>query len=447
MENFRMKIKIQIRVQKKQNQRQILGLLLLWFFIGISQADNVKRLGLESPQSISNLREALDLALQSSPAIKSAKHSHEAIINHSSQLQAFHNPEIEIEFDNLGSTHYSNNDEGIQTTIKLGKKFTPPLLYSKIATQAKINTFISYLQLKLTLQKVLRQVRQNYLELWAAKQNLKLQQENAKLSEEAHRIARERVLQGDLPSVDSLRTEIKRVEALMNFEESTHILDFSQSELEALWGAHVRVNLDELKAPERPAFNEPTTIDWTSKLEESPTWKLVETLVKQSENKVKIERSHRIPEFTLSGGIKTLQNEEGRTIMASVSLPLPLLNWNNSAVAAALSEEKAQDFNAQQEYLAQKQRLKHMLKRFELSRERFQRSENQLLPATRIALESTLKGYEVGKYSGESVLQAKLDWLNSEQSFIENTKQYYESYYDLLELTETLKEIKGIDNE
>ena len=167
----------------------------------------------------------------------------------------------------------------------------------------------------------------------------------------------------------------------------------------------------------------------------APSWNAPLVRAKKQEKRLQLEKALRLAGLEISAGVKKHQKTDGHAWTGSVSLPLPLLNWNRSGIAAAKNQWEAEKFTTEAIHLELLQTLREFHTQAQLWEKRYRISKNRLLPAGRQAHDAALQGYEAGKYTGQLLLDAQKDWLETEKEFLNITRKYHKAVIQLSHLT------------
>ena len=192
--------------------------------------------------------------------------------------------------------------------------------------------------------------------------------------------------------------------------------------MKALWGEALRPfgevmgegsgGVDAL--PEVPALE---TLQ--QRLEQAPALLRARQALAQSRATAELERARRLPDPTLSLGVKRATEVGRNQLVVGVSVPLPLLDSNRGNQLQALRlADRAED-----ELQATRIQLQTQL--FE-AREQLQASSQQarllageVLPTARTAYELAARGFALGKFSYLDVLDAQRTWSEARRQYLE----------------------------
>ena len=124
---------------------------------------------------------------------------------------------------------------------------------------------------------------------------------------------------------------------------------------------------------------------------------------------VSLERARRIPDVTISAGVKrvTTGGVPDNKAVVGVSIPIPLFNTNKGALLEATHKAARANADLDRERTRLRLDLTQAYANFEAAAQEAQRLKADILPAARLALDAMSRGYGSGKFSFLDVLDAQ----------------------------------------
>jgi cobalt-zinc-cadmium efflux system outer membrane protein len=151
---------------------------------------------------------------------------------------------------------------------------------------------------------------------------------------------------------------------------------------------------------------------------------------------IEIERAAAIPDITVSAGFRRFEETGDGAIVAGIAVPLPLFDRNRDAVRASEIRAQAGRFNQNTVEARLRARQRGAVAAVESARQHLEILETTALPSARSAYESSVEGYEAGKFDLTTTFDAR-NALTEAQRSVLNAK------YKLRVETALLKSLVG----
>ena len=258
---------------------------------------------------------------------------------------------------------------------------------------------------------VLAEVSRQFVHVASDQEQLKLTQLATQLAQRTVAEVRRRVQAAKSPTVELHRAHIVLARAEVEEEHAEHELVTSRVKLAALWGASQAdfglVVGDLFKLPEDqqyPALRQ--------QLAETPDLQRFATESRQRDADLRVAESKQRNHFTVSAGVRRLQEDGDTALVAGFSLPL----FGARAAQPAIAEARALRAGIEGEAAAA--RLKAETRLFELVQERrhsiteAEMLRDKVLPQMEEALKQTEYAWQRGRYS-------TLEWVDAQRERVE----------------------------
>ena len=258
-------------------------------------------------------------------------------------------------------------------------------------------------------------VRLAFFGLLVAQQREVLAGQTLDIARSAREAASKRVAAGKAAPLEANRASVAESSAELEQAQAQAAKRVARQQLQALIGGGGPVfgdaqgQLDAL--PPVPDIG-----SLQSRLEQSPSIQQARFTVEQSRATADLERAKRIPDPTVSLGMKRAQ-ETGNQLVVGVSIPLPVLDTNRGNQLQALRFAD----QAEERLLATRLELQSQLyaarETLEASRKQAVQLSERVLPTAQIAYEAASKGFALGKFG-------YLDVLDAQRSLFDVRSQY-----------------------
>eukprot|EP01137_Pigoraptor_chileana_P012160 Opistho-2@64196 len=342
------------------------------------------------------------------------------------------NPTINADVENVIGTGPARGLSGAETTIgfalplELGGKRPARIAVADAKTaRARVDAVTANADLKL-------QVTQSYIEAVAAERRLIVAQAQVGVTAENLRIARDRVLVGANSPIDEQRAALLAVNAEAELERARSSVAASRTMLGQFVGTDLPGMLDqawfETVETVRAGPATPPNADGTLALAAAGAD------VVTAEAQLRLARSQRIPDLTLSAGTRRQQATGDVAMLFSVSVPLPIFNNGRAAVDQATA-------------LRNQSEARRRLARFDAERAitavrgehdraaASVRASGPVLAAAQEAARIARIGYGEGKFDQLVLLEAEQALLDARTAAIDARTQYHDAEARLARLT------------
>lgn len=298
---------------------------------GIPAADAQTAAPANAP--VLTLADALDLAGSASPNIDAADAGVRAASAARRVAGLRPNPSLNADIENVGGSRAYNDIEAPKQTVSVGvpvelggKRSARIALADAQGNRAQIERVAAGADLRLA-------VTQAYVEAVAADRRLATARDQASIAAEGLRAAHVRVLAGRASPLEEQRAEVLRISADAAVDRAVRLADLARVNLGRRIGRPVTGGLDQSWFDRVDGYG-PARLDADSNLAVA-TARADE---KAAEAQLRLARSQRLPDVTLSAGVRRLPINNDMAAVFGVSVPLPLFNSGASSVAQAGAE-------------------------------------------------------------------------------------------------------------
>lgn len=317
--------------------RIIAALLAVSSCASIAQAQSIDPALAGPPFTLS---QALELAGASSPTLEAASAGIRSAEAARTVAGLRPNPSIVTQTENVaGSGQYrgvrsAETTAGLELPIEFGGKRSARVAVADARGQrAAIMAAMAAADLRLV-------VTQAYVEAVAAERRLLTARAQAGLAAEALRAARIRVQAGRASPMEEQRADVVRINAEAAVERAMRTLEVARGNLARRIGQPIAGALDLAWFDQVPAAYGPAQpIDPGGTLAMAAAQADVAT----ADAQVRLARSQRIPNITLSASARRLAATNDTAVVFGVSIPFPVFNNGSAAIAQARAERDQSD--------------------------------------------------------------------------------------------------------
>jgi cobalt-zinc-cadmium efflux system outer membrane protein len=376
------------------------------------ESDPSNRLTLENLPDQLTLEDALALTLMYNPELQ--MYSTEIQIQEARALQSslFPNPEIEGEIEEFGGTGPRKGFSSAETTIKVSQIFE---LGGKRKKRTSIGLFEKKLaQWDLERKKldVITKTKIAFIDLILLQEKLALSEHLIQLAKEVHSTIEEKVNAGKVSPLEGKKANIALSFSQLEMGKIHRDILVAKQYLSSLWGdlkVKVQGVVGDLKVTHPKALEH--NFD---QAKENPDLARLNTEMLRSQAIFQLEQANRIPNLTISAGVKHFEETSDQAYLVGLSFPLPLFDRNQGNYSASLYEDK----KAKESSFLEKNRI-----------------ENELL---RLHQEADFTFTEITTLEKNILPNAEESFTDSKEAYLQGKRDYL----DLLDAQRTLFEVK-----
>lgn len=373
----------------------------------VSTAGNARPV---EPNGTLSLAAALDLAYSANPDIAVARREIQAMEGAILQAQTLRNPEITTFIEDTKQDTRTRTFQ-LSQPFELGGKRAARISASQRGYDAAV------LELQVKQAEVRAAAITAFYNVVTAQERFRLAQATAELAKRATEIASKRVLAGKVSPVEETRARVAESGVRVELAQATSELQTSRRRLSAMWGNPIArfdsaVNQFEI-LPTLPGPDE-----LKQGLSRAPLIRRARMEVDRRQALTRVELSRRVPDLTVSLGVKRDEQLGRNQAIVGVSIPIPLFDRNQGNVLESLRRtDKARDELRATEVLLNSE-LGQAYDRLSVSRQETELLRQEVLPGAQSAYDATTKGYELGKFNFLEVLDAQRTFFQARAQYL-----------------------------
>ncbi|MET3133551.1 cobalt-zinc-cadmium efflux system outer membrane protein [Oxalobacteraceae bacterium GrIS 1.11] len=371
----------------------------------LDAATDVRHATLETDGALT-LPAALALALQANPDLAAARAEVAASDGSLLQARQWPNPELQSVLEDTRRAS-RNSTLQLNQTLELGGK------RAARTTVAGHERALAEAALAAQQADTRAAVALAFIDVLAAQEGVRLARDGAALAQQASRIAAHRVGAGKASPVEETRARVAEAGVKLELTLAEGALAGARRRLSALWGNPAPrfgaadgalQRLPDLPAPEELA----------RRLRQAPVLRQANGELALRLAMAELEKRRRIPDLTLSVGVKRAE-EQGRTLaIVGLSIPLPLFDTNQGNLLQALRRSDKADAQLSAAQVRAGAALADAGERLRFAREEAQALDEAIVPGAHSAYEAASRGFEFGKFAMLDVLDAQRTLLQAQ---------------------------------
>ena len=385
---------------------------------------------LQEPTGTINLRQVLTLALTHNPDLKAFSWAVRAGEAKTLQAGLRPNPELETEIEEFGGSGDLSGFSAIETTIQLGVPIDLGGVHRKQRQIAGLEAELAGWNYETARLDVLTQVNRAFIDVLAAQKVVTLNEELVRLAEQVFNTAKAQVEAGKVSPVQQLRTQVELVNSRIALEASKRGLEGARFVLAATWGS-TSPTFEKVEGQFEMAKPIPTVEQLANRIFQNPNIARWTVEIAHRSAAIQLERSRRVPDLSIDGGMKHLSESGDVAFILGLSLPLPLFDRNQGAIreaeynlAKAFEERKSAEVTVRTALATAYSALSAVASTVSSLK-------NEVLPSAQGTFDAVTEGYRIGKFDFLEMLDAQRTLFDVKGSYIDALAKYHRAVADV----------------
>ena len=381
------------------------------------------------------LAQALQMALLQNPGLQAF--SYEVRAREAQALQAglVSNPRLNVEVENVGGSGNFNSFDQSETTVQLSQLVELGGKRHLRKNSADLSKELAGWDYEVKRLEVLARVSQSYIHVLKAQQLIALADERVQLAQKFLDAVVERIQAGKVAAIEKIKMEVALANMQIEEEQAKLELENARRKLSVLWGETEpkfdSAQGDLFSVPDKVLKTIPT-------LSANPRLSKWSTALSHRQAELDVENSKTIPDLTLSGGFRRLEETGDNTMIFGVTVPLQWFNRNQGSIAKAQHRLSKTQEEKKAETLKMKETLMQAYGEVSFSHAKVISIKTEVLPGARKALNAISEGYRFGKFS-------LLDVLDSQKTFFQVRSQYLDALVNYHNAVTDVERLAGVD--
>lgn len=382
------------------------------------------------PEALS-LEEVLGLSALANPVLRGARADADASAGALMQAGTRPNPEFSLSQEGFGGLERTSTAL-VNQTIELGGKRRSRLdvaSYGREAALANLEGRGAALR---------SQVISAFYGLLAAQRQLQVAGDSAAIASRSADMADKRSRAGKVSPVEATKARVAAAAAQIEFENARTRVYTAAEKLQTVAGS------DSLRG--RPVAGDLDSVPTVeplsalvSRLNDSPLSRAAKAEMLRANAAISVERAKRVPDITVSAGMKRVitGGVGDNQAVIGISIPLPLFDTNKGAILEATHKAESASAAMDAENASLRMELAQTYASFESAAHEVRRLQTDILPAARDALNAMSRGYELGKFSFLDVLDAQRTLFEQQSRYVQSLTAVHLAYAEIGRLVGT----------
>ncbi|KVV36895.1 RND transporter [Burkholderia territorii] len=358
------------------------------------------------------LSDALAAAARNNPALHGARADVDASAGALMQAGVRPNPEVSLLQEGFSRVERTSTAL-INQTIELGGKRRARVdvaSYGREAANASLDEQGAAVR---------ADVIAAFYGLLAAQRQLQVTEESAAIAARSADLAGRRAQAGKVSPVEATKAQVAAAGVRIEVTTARGRVDVAREKLNAAMGearGDRRVALGDLETV--PAVEPLSAL--IARLDDAPLARVARAEMLRANASVSLERARRIPDVTVSAGVKrvTAGGVPDNQAVVGVSIPIPLFDTNRGALLEATHKAERASADLDRARMRLRLELAQVYANFDAATQEARRLKTDILPGARLALDAMSRGYELGKFSFLDVLDAQRTLFQGQSQYV-----------------------------
>jgi len=386
------------------------------------------------PASGLTLADAVALALARNPDLAAAAWNVQAGGARVTQAGLFPNPQAGLTVEDFAGTGVRSGVRQTETTLRLGQLIELGGKRSarmNEAARARDLTAWDYEQLRLD---VVADTTRAFISVLGAQERVALADQTVQLGEQVVTSVGRLVNAGREPSAEATRAEVALAATRIDRAQAQRDLDTARQGLAALWGAAAEFGRAEGRLHEPDVL--PLLDDLGRLLSRNPDLTRWATELAQRQAALELAEANAVPNVTIEGGYRRFEDSSDSALVFGTTVPLPLLNRNQGAIAEARHQLAAAKETQRAAEVRARTALTQTYAELATAYREVTALRQTILPAATRAFESINSGYLEGRYR-------YLDVLDAQRTLIANRERLVRALTDHRQALARIERLTG----
>jgi cobalt-zinc-cadmium efflux system outer membrane protein len=383
----------------------------------VENGDGEKRLTLEAAET---------LAIGFHPAMREAAAQVRALQGNWVQVGLRPNPTIGYAGDEMGA----NGTAGKQGAF-IGQEFVT-------AGKLGLNRNVAFREqqaaeqrLARTQMQVITTVRKLYVEALVADRSVTLAKQLSEIAGHSVTVSEQRLKALDVPKTALLQSQIENESASLVEQQANERHDAATRRLASVLGVQKpqAIQLDDILSRPLPDLDYATTRERL--MRESPELAELRFEVDRARGAVERASAGRVPNINVQTGVQRDNETQDTIANVEVSMPLPVFDRNQGAIAQACGELSAAQAALERRELELDERLTAALRDYRTARERVAKYAGKVLPAAKETLDLVNAGYKQGQLDYVQVLTIQQSYASKNLSYLQDLETAWKKWAEI----------------
>ena len=346
------------------------------------------------------------------------------------QTRLLPNPEISVELEDFNGSREFHGDRQMQLTAQLSQAIQLGGKRSAAIKVTDLEKKIAFYDYELKRLEIFSQISKAFVDVIFAQINVINAQELLTIAKQTHQTIETKANAGKISTVEVSKSLILVNLSEIDFKKTKRQLITARRDVSAIWGN----NNPQFKSANGTIEMPQSLPDFEvicSYIDKAPEQLKYDYLIAIKKANIDLEKANSIPDLTLSGGYRYINETEDNTLVAGVSIPFPLFNRNQGNIRAsrhqlALTLEKKEAFRLKlyHDLSVSYEGLSTLYYEAKVLKE-------NVLPEAEKSYDMVNEGFKLGKFVYLDLLDSQRTLFSVKNRINETLADYYKQLIDI----------------
>jgi cobalt-zinc-cadmium efflux system outer membrane protein len=389
----------------------------------------------EEPRGVLSLRDVLRLTLVRNPELQAFTFELRAAEARTIQAGVLPNPALSAEVENIGGTGSATKGaRASETTMQLSQLIELGGKRAKRLRLAGLERELTGWDYEVKRLEVLTEAKKAFVEVIATAERLAFTADLLRLAEQVQRTVSARVQAGKVSPIEETRTRVTVSTARLQVQQARSVHEASRKRLATFWGSTTSA-FEGVSGTLETTTSIPPLEALTAQVQKNPDiarW-VAEMAARRAQ--VEVAQSRAVPDLTVSGGVRYLNEVKEGTFVLGFSLPLPLFDRNQGGIQEAYARLSKAELERRAAEVRVSTALFDAYQNLVSAANEVTSLRSDVLPAAQEAFQAIQEGYRLGKFGLLDVLDAQRTFFETRGRSLEALATYHKAVADLERLS------------
>lgn len=364
------------------------------------------------------LEDVITGALIYSPQLHGLREGISAERGTSLQMSRRPNPVLSLEAENVLGTRNNSGTRSAELTASIQQTFETGGKRAARSGVGSRQVAVATVGYRAGSLDVVRDVTASWADLISASEKVSIAEKQKALSKEMLKNVTTRVDAAAEPAIQRSKAEIAYNNSIIQLEKANRNVKAAKQALSKISGLPIEVKLD------KNSFYKLTPAPDEVRLDRNPDIALQNSQVELANASLKLEKANAFQDVTFGVGVRDSRDSNSQSFVGGVSIPFPLFNSNEGAIARSTHEKSKAEQEVRQKKIDVETNLSNALASMDSAFIEATGLKRDILPAAEKAFSQARQGYKAGKYPYLDVLDAQRTLAEVREQYIDVIKNY-----------------------
>ncbi len=377
-----------------------------------------------NPCQTLDLDTAWQRVLYYAPSLRAADEEIEILRGQAEQVSTRLNPVVEVESENLGISHPTQDTEPPQTTFSLAQTFELGGKRAARLNLASSLTSIAACEALIEREDAFFDLTTAFLDVKIAQERMRLAKEKLALSERCLDTVKRQIENGKISPIQERRVYVEMMSERMKVREAQSEFEQARMHLSSMWGC----DCPDFETVDFQLFTycpPPCNGEILEGFYQTPDYYRAQQTVDSACRNLALQRANRIPDVTLMAGYRVFHDSNSGAWVVGFEMPLPFFDRNQGNVRSACAEMSLAESSRDEVIRSASEKILIAYEKLVASYEETKLMSCNILKEAEAAYKLTCEGYEKGKIEYLEVLETKRMLCEIQESYLNVLHEYH----------------------